>query len=272
MFTTWRTIGGAIGLIALIFGFPFMTPWLSRKQRTTLFIAEVLITAECLLFFVQSRNLWRIFTRVLDKNANRTSVNEDGKKTALKRLIKCLLVVILTLSHYSLVSKYFYYGTDRFLVNFASFVCLGVTVQFSICHFCITQPVRFYRWLSRSGSFNYMTYTRMYSKTRILNIAFVMSSLFTLTMSTYGVIRALQPPVVVNVDIPIANLARSLDKFNIVVISDIHLGPTVSRQQLERIVHTVNDLKPGLECDYAVIVIHIYALLYDLHIVVCHLN
>lgn len=49
-----------------------------------------------------------------------------------------------------------------------------------------------------------------------------------------------------NVDVPIAGLEAGLHGFTIVQISDIHIGPTIKRGYVERIVKAVNALKPDL--------------------------
>jgi hypothetical protein len=47
---------------------------------------------------------------------------------------------------------------------------------------------------------------------------------------------------VVTVDVPIANLPAALQGFRIVQISDLHVGPTIRRDYLQRVVSTVNAL------------------------------
>jgi predicted MPP superfamily phosphohydrolase len=60
-----------------------------------------------------------------------------------------------------------------------------------------------------------------------------------------GFVIALRPRLV-EVDIPIARLPKSLQGFLIAQISDIHVGPTIRRAFVERLVERVNDLKADL--------------------------
>ena len=60
-----------------------------------------------------------------------------------------------------------------------------------------------------------------------------------------GYINARRVARVVNVDVPIANLPAALHGFSIAQITDIHVGPTIRRNYVERIVAAVN----GLEAD-----------------------
>ncbi len=60
-----------------------------------------------------------------------------------------------------------------------------------------------------------------------------------------GMIIARRPPRIVKIDIPVANLPEGLRGFSIAQISDVHVGPTIKRPFVERIVRRVN----ALGCD-----------------------
>lgn len=64
--------------------------------------------------------------------------------------------------------------------------------------------------------------------------------------SAIGFYNARRRAPVVDVDVPIENLPAALDGFTIVQISDIHVGPTIKRHYVERIVAAVNGLEPDL--------------------------
>jgi uncharacterized protein len=53
-------------------------------------------------------------------------------------------------------------------------------------------------------------------------------------------------PRIVDVEIPIERLPPSLDGFAIAQISDVHVGPTIRRRFVERLVKRVNELKADL--------------------------
>ena len=67
-----------------------------------------------------------------------------------------------------------------------------------------------------------------------------------LTMSVVGFWNARRTAAVVQVDVPIAHLPAALVGFRIAQISDIHVGPTIKRKYLERIVERVNTLDADL--------------------------
>jgi len=61
-----------------------------------------------------------------------------------------------------------------------------------------------------------------------------------------GLVLARMSPAVVQVDIPIAGLPAQLHGFRIAQITDIHVGPTIRRGYLQRIVDKVNALQADL--------------------------
>ena len=71
--------------------------------------------------------------------------------------------------------------------------------------------------------------------------ALTVTALFTLV----GFLVARRPRLV-NVDIPIARLPQPLHGFSIAQISDVHVGPTIRRGFVERLVARVNDLEADL--------------------------
>jgi predicted MPP superfamily phosphohydrolase len=67
-----------------------------------------------------------------------------------------------------------------------------------------------------------------------------------LLLTLFGIYNARRNAPVKNIDIPIVGLAAALHGFTIVQISDIHIGPTIKRGYVEKIVTAVNALKPDL--------------------------
>ena len=61
-------------------------------------------------------------------------------------------------------------------------------------------------------------------------------------VTVLGFVNARRTAAVVNVDVPITDLPPALHGFTIAQISDIHVGPTIKRPYLSRIVQAVNAL------------------------------
>ncbi len=68
----------------------------------------------------------------------------------------------------------------------------------------------------------------------------------TAAVTVAGLVIARRRPRVVHVDIPVAGLPPALHGFSIAQISDVHVGPTIKRRFVERIVALVNGLKADL--------------------------
>lgn len=67
-----------------------------------------------------------------------------------------------------------------------------------------------------------------------------------LLISIVGFVNARRLAQVVEIKVPLQNLPDALHGFRIVQISDIHVGPTIKRDYLERIVERVNALEADL--------------------------
>jgi uncharacterized protein len=67
-----------------------------------------------------------------------------------------------------------------------------------------------------------------------------------LAVLAIGVWRARRPAAVRVVDVPITDLPPDLEGFRIVQLSDLHVGPTLKRDFVERVVNTANGLQPDL--------------------------
>jgi predicted MPP superfamily phosphohydrolase len=61
-----------------------------------------------------------------------------------------------------------------------------------------------------------------------------------------GLLAARRRARIINVDVPIQNLPFALHGFSIAQITDIHVGTTIRKRYVQRIVNAVNALKPDL--------------------------
>lgn len=68
----------------------------------------------------------------------------------------------------------------------------------------------------------------------------------TSVLSIYAVWQARRVPRVVDVSVPLVGLPAALEGLSIVQLSDLHIGPTIKRKHLQRIVERVNSLTPDL--------------------------
>jgi len=68
----------------------------------------------------------------------------------------------------------------------------------------------------------------------------------TAAVTLIGLGYARGAPRIVNVDIPVSDLPEALHGFSIAQISDVHVGPTIKRGFVEKVVAAVNSLKVDL--------------------------
>lgn len=68
-------------------------------------------------------------------------------------------------------------------------------------------------------------------------------------ITVMGFVSARRLPRVVKISIPLAGMSQALAGFTIVQISDLHVGPTIKRKYVQRVVDRVN----GLDADLVVI-------------------
>ncbi len=79
------------------------------------------------------------------------------------------------------------------------------------------------------------------SKWIILSIAGV-----SVSMAGVGLKKALAGPLVFKIDVPVSGLSPELEGLLLVQISDLHVGPTIGKEYVERVVSQVLELKPDM--------------------------
>jgi predicted MPP superfamily phosphohydrolase len=60
-----------------------------------------------------------------------------------------------------------------------------------------------------------------------------------------GALIAKEDPIVVQITVPISHLPESLENFRIIQLSDVHIGVTIGRTRVKKVVDIVNDLCSG---------------------------
>jgi predicted MPP superfamily phosphohydrolase len=65
-------------------------------------------------------------------------------------------------------------------------------------------------------------------------------------LTGYGYVEATQDWTIENIKIKISNLSEDLSKIKIIQISDIHVGPTIKKDTIQRLVNKINELSPDI--------------------------
>jgi len=216
---------------------PLIIRRLTVDVRSFLFRVQMILLIEAVMF----AGSWYVWTR-LRYLLDSIPKGSRGSPVHCTLFTNIVVAVILSLAQMSFVIHYFIHGDDPPVLSFICFVCLGVFVQYVVCYFCLGRAFQVIDWVG----------VRFFGRKKIRHYIcvhwtkFFTALLFSISMSAYGLYRGLQPPTVKTVEIPIKGLPKSMDRLTVAAVSDIHLGPTVGRTKLERVVHMLNSLNCGL--------------------------
>lgn len=155
----------------------------------------------------------------------------DASPTRLPKLWRFLLFVYMCLVHLSYLCNVLFVRTEPILFSIVCYLCLAVHFQFVF----IIIVFRIFGALYKTVK------GRSFHGKRMYFIAFM----FTIVITALGFINSQKPPMIKNVSVPVKNLPQKLHGFHIAMLSDIHLGVTVGKSKLDRIVSMVNSLNPG---------------------------
>ncbi|VDI29722.1 Hypothetical predicted protein [Mytilus galloprovincialis] len=166
------------------------------------------------------------------KNLSSACQDKCQQASTLRLMWKLILILYMMLAHGSYTSNFLLNRTEPTYLGTISYLCLGAHMQ--MCTFLvIAKAVNFVirLWKKRPLKDDH---------TAILAIVYVLS------ITSYGYYKVCEPPIVKNVTIPLKNLPHSLDGFTITLLSDIHIGPTVGKKQLEVAVEITNNLQSDI--------------------------
>ncbi|XP_012502332.1 PREDICTED: transmembrane protein with metallophosphoesterase domain [Propithecus coquereli] len=158
------------------------------------------------------------------------------------QLWKVAVLAFLALAHSSFFTMLFLVAEEPYLFSLAAYSCLGayIIMVFFLCILSgMEQAYQLLAW--RSGRV-----VGSLDKTRKLALRPALAVAVTTVLSVAGLLNAAQPPAVKTVEVPINQLPPSMNNLKIVLLSDIHLGPTVGRTKMEMFVKMVNVLEPDI--------------------------
>lgn len=157
------------------------------------------------------------------------------KSLAWRVLLGCVqLSSMLCYASFSLLI-----ATEPYVLTVWLFLCFAIVVQL----FCGTVLTKVFLFI-----WNQIHKKRTQSKTTKLHGYFIV--LYALLIVSIGHYNVLQPPKIKDVSVPIKDLAKELNNFQITFVSDIHLGPTIGIKHLEKIVHMINYIHSGKKIQF----------------------
>ncbi|KAG7327146.1 hypothetical protein KOW79_008752 [Hemibagrus wyckioides] len=233
----------AEGKVGVATGVVFFSMLISRTvlservdvgTRARLFRAQFLLLINSLLL-LGSLYIWKhVVTRLC--GARLPAASGASARAWPHRCWRAAVLLFLVLAHCSYLSMFYLVGTEPHWLSLLSFSCLGVYVILLFL-------------LMVFGFANRML--QMFCKGSVVAVSSsgrqtVLALMMTVMLAAYGLFNGAQPPQVVEVEVPLEKLPASMDGLKVVLLSDIHLGPTVGRSQLQRIVTMVNQLEPDV--------------------------
>lgn len=199
--------------------------WLLRLQMILLVNA---------LMFIGSVRVWRSTVTIFYKLP---AVN-----SCCFTFWKATVLMFLILAHSSSFTVLFLVAEEPYFFSLAAFTCLGGYIILIFFLFTLGSLEQGYKLLVHRNT-NLHTINK---NSRLAIKKSVLAVTVTVALTVLGLLNASQPPAVKSVEITVHKLPLSMDKLKVVLLSDIHLGPTVGKSKLEMIVKMVKALKPDI--------------------------
>lgn len=158
--------------------------------------------------------------------------------TVKAALWRGFLIAVTFLSLFSYSSFTFFVRADPYAMVMLCFLCLAFSIQLFAALITFNTVKSLWNIINRQSS----TSKR---KSRLAKQCIV---IYAICIVTLGYLNTWQSPEIKEAKIPVKNLPPTLDGMTITFVSDVHLGPTNGRRDLEKIVHMINYLYSGITC------------------------
>ncbi|XP_038662782.1 transmembrane protein with metallophosphoesterase domain isoform X2 [Scyliorhinus canicula] len=211
--------------------------YFAQQTLVKLFRVQFLLFANCLVS-IGSRYIWKRTVSSLQ-----TSCPHPCSGSRCFAAWKVTVSIFLLLAHSSFFTLLTLVSEEPHVFSLVSYTCLGMYIFLIFgllvlgllehCHKLVP-----FGWVAPSHSRNV--------------VKLLLVFLFTIACTVMGLHNARQPPLVKQVEIPVHKLPQSFHNLRMVLLADIHLGPTVGRTKLEMVVKMVNELNPGNHDYYSV--------------------
>lgn len=237
--STEGKVGVATGVVffSMLVSRTVLSERVDIRTRARLFRVQFVLLISSLLL-LGSMYIWkRVVTRLCGARPPDTAAAAWAH-----RCWRAVVLMFLVLAHCSYLSMFYLVDTEPHWLSMLTFSCLGVYVILLFLLMLFGLSSRMLQMFKGSSVVVVVS-----SSARQTVLALVMTAL----LAVYGLLNAAQPPQLVEVEVPLEKLPASMDGLKVVLLSDIHLGPTVGRSQLQRIVTMVNQLEPGNQSIYS---------------------
>lgn len=217
-------VGAIVSInVVSILGTSFLN--LNEKIKYKLILIQCLLTVQSVMFF-SARYLW---IRLCSSLFNHPSF--------LNRVLLTFVILVLSLSQGSIVLGLIFSGVEPHWISLVSYSSLGLLILLTTT----TAISDLLTWIF--GIFNLSSRSSP-SRTQYARFQIVAILITSITLAVVALQNGLKEPLVKKINIPLKNLPAEFNGFTIVQLPDLHVGPTVGRTMLDRVVKTTNQLNP----------------------------
>lgn len=224
----------ALAVIVVVFILYIATVATNMKEETKyrLLVVQAVTLAQFLFFFFAKYTWSHLYT-------TSTSLSTLGttRSSLTRKLFFLPLAFVLTMAQFSIISGYVLSNVEPHWFVVLTFSCFGIMLIMVTLVFIsqildsLLALLNFHRGRRPSSPAVFKSFCIL-----VLTVVFAISAFF----------NAAQPPAVKSFRIPVVNLPDCFKGMTFLQLSDLHIGPTVGKTQVEFIVELSNKLKPDV--------------------------
>ncbi|NXW90540.1 TMPPE metallophosphoesterase, partial [Alopecoenas beccarii] len=225
-------VAAGVVFFSMMLSRSYLAEQLEFRTRRRLLRLQMTLFANTLML-IGSLHIWRSTVTMFSRSSAASSFCFMPWKIAV--------FMFLALAHSSFFTLLFLVAEEPYFFSLAAYTCLGSYILLIFFLFTLGSVEQAYKLLAGrsakaiSGNKN--------SRTAMKPVLAVM---LTAVLTVIGLLNASRPPTVNSVEVPVHKLPSTMNNLKVVLLSDIHLGPTVGKTKLAMIVRMVKDLKPDI--------------------------
>ncbi|XP_025946076.1 transmembrane protein with metallophosphoesterase domain [Apteryx mantelli] len=225
-------VAAGVVFFSMVLSRSYLAEQLELKTRRWLLRLQMALFANALML-IGSRHVWRSTVTMFSRSSVASSFCFMPWKVAV--------LMFLALAHSSFFTLLFLVAEEPYFFSLAAYTCLGAYIILIFFLFTLGSVEQAYKFLAgrgaKAGSGNKNSRTAMKP---------VLAVMLTVVLTVVGLLNASRPPTVNSVEVPVHKLPSTMNNLKVVLLSDIHLGPTVGKTKLAMIVRMVKALKPDI--------------------------
>ncbi|NXJ93028.1 TMPPE metallophosphoesterase, partial [Corythaixoides concolor] len=223
-------VAAGVVFFSMMLSRSYLAEQLELRMRRWLLRLQMALFANALML-IGSLHVWRSTVTTFSRSSAASSFCFMPWKIAV--------FVFLALTHSSFFTWRFLVAEEPYFFSLAAYTCLGAYIILIFFLFALGSVEQAYKLLTGRGAKAGNKNSRTVMKP-------VLAVMLTVVLTIVGLLNASQPPTVNSVEIPVHKLPSTMNNLKVVLLSDIHLGPTVGKTKLAMVVRMVKALKPDI--------------------------